>query len=495
VNTLKDFKLPDLGENIESGDIVQVLVKEGDVISPEQPVVEIETDKAVVEVPCPFGGRIVKVHIQPGQKVKVGATLVTVEEAEGAAPAGPAAEAPAQAPAKAPEAAKAADAETAQPAVAGKAPPPATPAPPTAPPARAEEPAAPRPEQPAAAPYDILKPEPAAATPTGPSPGRSKVSRPVGPPPQPKLAEGEPIPAGPATRRLARELGVDLSEVAAANPGERLTEEHIKRFVRERSAGLHAAPAGAGPAVHVPPLPDFAQWGPVERVPFSSLQRKTAEHLSASWLIAPHVTQCDEADVTELEALRKRFQQSAADKGKPIKLTVTAFILKAATVALKEFPQFNASLDSAAGQLVLKRYYHLGVAVDTPAGLIVPVIRDVDKKTILQIANEMNEVAERTRNRKIGIEELRGGTFTITNLGGIGGTYFTPIINYPEVAILGVSRAREVPVLRDGQLATKLMLPLSLSYDHRVINGADGARFLRRVAGLLEDPELLLLEG
>lgn len=465
---MREFKLPDLGENIESGDIVQVLVKEGDVIQPEQPVAEIETDKAVVEVPCPFGGRIAKVHIQPGQKVKVGAPLVSIEEGE-AAPAGPAAEAPAQPSAAAP---------------ARPAPPPAAAAPAKPEGLAAEEGPAPTAE--------ILRPEPAAATPSGPSPGRTKVSRPVGPPPQPRLSEGEPVPAGPATRRLARELGVDLREVAAANPGERLTEEHVKRFVRERQA---AAPQAAPGGVQAPPLPNFEQWGPVERVAFSSIQRKTAEHLSASWLIAPHVTQFDEADVGELEALRKRFQESAAQKGKPIRLTITAFILKAATIALKEYPQVNASLDAAAGQLILKRYYHIGVAVDTPAGLIVPVLRDVDKKTILQIANEMNETAERTRNRKIALEELRGGTFTVTNLGGIGGTYFTPIINYPEVAILGVSRARETPVLRDGQLGTKLMLPLSLSYDHRVINGADGARFLRRVAGLLEDPDLLLLEG
>ncbi|MEP0842493.1 MAG: 2-oxo acid dehydrogenase subunit E2, partial [Phycisphaerae bacterium] len=196
---------------------------------------------------------------------------------------------------------------------------------------------------------------------------------------------------------------------------------------------------------------------------------------------------------TALEGLRKRFQQS--DKARNVKLTVTAFVLKAATIALKEFPKFNASLDLAAGQLVLKRYYHIGLAVDTEAGLIVPVLRDVDAKPILQIAAEMNELAERTRNRKVTLEELRGATFTVTNLGGIGGVGFTPIINYPEVAILGVSRSREVPVLRDGALSSRLMMPLSLSYDHRVINGADGARFCRRIAALLEDPELLLLEG
>lgn len=448
---MRDFKLPDLGENIASGDIVQVLVKEGDVINPEQPVAEIETDKAVVEVPAPFGGRVAKVHIQPGQKVKVGATLVSIDDGEAAAPAG-ADETPAAA---APAAARAPAAES-------------KPAP---------------------------QVEPAGTTPPAPvvpSMPPNKISRPVGPPPQPKLSEGAPLPAGPATRRLARELGVNLRDVAAAYPEQRLTEEHVKRFVREGHAAAATAAPGAVPAV---PLPDFAQWGPIERVPFSSLQRKTADLLSAAWLTAPHVTQFDEADVSALESLRKRYQQTAAEKSKPVRLTMTVFVLKAAIIALREYPQFNASLDLAAGQLVLKRYYHLGVAVDTPAGLIVPVLRDVDKKTIVQIAAELNDAAERTRARKIGLEELRGGTFTVTNLGGIGGTAFTPIINAPQVAILGVSRAREVPTVRDGALATKLMLPLSLSYDHRVINGADGARFLRRVAGMLEDPELLLLEG
>ena len=448
---MKDFKLPDLGENIASGDIVQVLVKEGDVIRPEQPVAEIETDKAVVEVPSPFGGRVAKVHIQPGQKVKVGATLVTIEDGDAGAAAAPPAET-----------------ET-----------PAAPAAPPEPPPQTE----------------VLQPEPAATTPAPAAPAPSappnKVSRPVGPPPQPKLGEGEPIPAGPGTRRLARELGVDLRAVAEAYPDQRLTEDEVKRFVREG----HSAATGAPGAVAAPPLPDFGQWGPIERIAFSSLQRKTADLVSAAWLTAPHVTQYDEADVGALEGLRKRYQQTAAEKGKPLRLTLTVFILKAATIALKEFPQFNSSLDLAAGQLILKRYYHIGVAVDTPAGLIVPVLRDVDKKTIVQISHELNDAAERTRARKVGLEELRGGTFTVTNLGGIGGTAFTPIINYPQVAILGVSRSHEVPVIREGKLTTKLMLPLSLSYDHRVINGADGARFIRRVASMLEDPELLLLEG
>jgi pyruvate dehydrogenase E2 component (dihydrolipoamide acetyltransferase) len=284
-------------------------------------------------------------------------------------------------------------------------------------------------------------------------------------------------------------VGVDLRTVArSVGDGVRLSEEHVKAFLREGGAPAGTNRPGAGPD-----LPDFTKWGPVERVPFSSLQRKTAEQLGMAWSVAPHVTQFDTADVTGLEALRKRYRQTA--KGGTLKLTVTAFVLRALVSALKAYPQFNASLDTRKNELILKRYYHIGVAVDTESGLIVPVLRDVDRKGVLVLAEEMNEIAERTRQRKIAVDELRGGTFTVTNLGGIGGTAFTPILNYPEVAILGLARSREEPVVRDGALATRLVLPLCLSYDHRVINGADGARFIRKVAALLEDPELLLLDG
>jgi pyruvate dehydrogenase E2 component (dihydrolipoamide acetyltransferase) len=258
-------------------------------------------------------------------------------------------------------------------------------------------------------------------------------------------------------------------------------------------AGGGAAPMAAPGAIAAPELPDFSQWGPIERVPFSTLQRKTAAVLQTAWSNAPHVTQFDEADITDLEAFRKRFRETP--DGKKAKLTVTAFILKAITVALKRFPQFNASLDARTNELIYKRYYHIGVAVDTEAGLIVPIIRNVDQKTVLDIAAEMNELAERTRQRKVGLDELKGGTFTVTNLGGIGGTAFTPIVNYPEVAILGLARSREQPRLVGGQWTSRLVLPLCLSYDHRVINGADGARFLRRLVELLEDSEMMLVEA
>jgi pyruvate dehydrogenase E2 component (dihydrolipoamide acetyltransferase) len=241
--------------------------------------------------------------------------------------------------------------------------------------------------------------------------------------------------------------------------------------------------------VQAPPLPDFARWGPVERRQLDNVRRRTAEHMALSWGLIPHVTQHDLADVTDLEAFRK--QQS--EKG--VKLTVTAFALKAAAVALRQFPQFNASLDLAGGQLIVKRYYHLGVAVDTERGLLVPVLRDVDKKSVAELAQELTDVAERARARKLKPDDMSGGTFTITNLGGIGGTAFTPIVNHPEVAILGLSRGRLEPVVRNGQVVPRLMLPLSLSYDHRVIDGADAARFTRRVAEMLENPLVMLLHA
>ncbi|HOJ73335.1 MAG TPA: 2-oxo acid dehydrogenase subunit E2 [Phycisphaerae bacterium] len=449
----QEFKLPDLGEGVAYGDVVQVLVAEGDTVQPEQPVLEIETDKAVVEVPCPFGGRIAKLHVKKGDKVKVGQTLLTVEDNGAAAPAE----------AKAPQAQEAAK--------------PAAPEPKAKPTvAEAKQPVTPESRMPA-----TVQPPP-------PPPAKREPAKAAEPAPRP-ASEGEMVPAGPGTRRLARELGVELHEVAALKPGVRITEEDVKEFVKQRMTG--GAPV-AGGAVALPPLPDFAQWGPVERVALSSLQRKTAENLLASW-VGPHVTQFEEVDITALEALRKRHRSKAGEGG--VKLTVTAFVVKAAAAALKEFPIFNASYDPRSGELIYKRYYHIGVAVDTPAGLMVPVIRDVDRKRVLDIAAEMAELAERTRQRKVSRDEMRGGTFTVTNLGGIGGTAFTPIVNYPEVAILGMARNKEQPVVRDGQLATRLILPLCLSYDHRIINGADGARFIRKLASLLEDPEMLLLEA
>jgi pyruvate dehydrogenase E2 component (dihydrolipoamide acetyltransferase) len=282
-------------------------------------------------------------------------------------------------------------------------------------------------------------------------------------------------------------LGVDLDNVTGSGRSGRITPEDVKAFVRQLASGpTPVAPTvAAGATVTAPKLPDFTKFGPVEPQPLSRVRKLTAQQMSVAWNLVPHVTQHDLADVTDLEAFRKE------QKSGP-KLTVTAFALKASAIALKEFPNFNASLDVASGQLLLKRYYHVGVAVDTEGGLLVPVIRDVDKKSIAELARELTDVAESARKGKA---DMQGGTFTITNLGGIGGTGFTPIVNWPEVAILGLSRARLEPAVRDGQVVPRLMLPLSLSYDHRVIDGAAAARFTRRLAEMLEDPLVMLLNA
>ncbi len=442
-----DFKLPELGENVEAADVVSVLVAEGHVIQAGQSVLELETDKAVVELPCEHAGRVVKVHVQPGSRVSVGAALLTIETAE------------------------VAEAHVAAPAArTNEAPTPAVAEPLTEAPAKAE----------------LESPPPAEPTaPVRPEPEPPPDVKPPAPEPA-----GRPVPAGPATRRLAHELGVDLRQVSGTGPGGRITSEDVHAYVRKLASSPRAAKMAAPGA---PPLPDFSQWGPIERQPVSGIRRKTAETVSLAWQIVPQVTQFDLADITELEAARKRYKDMRPEGA--TKLTITALTLKAVVAAIKTYPQFNASLDAAAGVLILKRYYHLGVAVDTEHGLIVPIIRDVDRKSILELAAELDEVAKRARGRKIDLEELRGATFTITNLGGIGGTAFSPIVNFPQVAILGLARARHEQVVRDGKGEVRLMLPLCLSYDHRVIDGADGARFLRKLADLLSDPLALLLEG
>jgi len=319
-------------------------------------------------------------------------------------------------------------------------------------------------------------------------------------------------PASPSVRRLAREIGVDINEVPGSGPGGRISEEDVKNYARQvlasgtkpssrevkRDVELTTEDTSAThmismvESVVIPRLPDFAEWGEIERKPMTNVRRKTAEHVSYGW-VSPHVTQHDKADITNLEELRKEYGKKAEEAGG--KLTVTAIILKVTASALKVFPQFNTSVDMAGGEIIYKKYYHIGIAVDTDRGLLVPVIRDVDKKNIIELSVELNEISEKARNKKLTIEEMRGGTFTISNLGGIGGTYFTPIINFPEVAILGVSRSSVEPVFIDGQFEPRLMLPLSLSYDHRVIDGADAARFLRWVAEALEQPFKLVLEG
>jgi len=435
----KEFKLPELGEGIDAGEVVRVLVAPGDEVQAGQTVLELETDKALLEVDCPYTGKVSQVFVKDGEEAKVGTVLLTVATAE---------EAPTEK------------------LVAPTAPPPEP---------QVEEP-------------------PVRSQPRSEAEWRSEDGTPLRSVPDYKPLAAQPVegkpeaplPAGPATRRLARELGVDLRQVTGRERGGRITEEDVKQYVRERMA---SPPLLTGEGLGVPPASD--RWGPVERIPLRSVRKKTAERMSQAWSQIPHVTHFDRADVTELEALRRRHAERAAALGG--KLTVTALALRAAVVALKEFPEFNASLEG--DEVVLKRYYHLGVAVDTGRGLIVPVIRDVDRKGLFELAHELTELAERARTGKVDVTELQGATFTLTNLGGIGGTNFTPLINPPEVAILGLSRSREEPVVQDGEVKVRLMLPLCVSYDHRVIDGATAARFTRRIVELLEDPERLLLGG
>jgi pyruvate dehydrogenase E2 component (dihydrolipoamide acetyltransferase) len=447
----KEFRLPDLGEGLTEAEIVQVLVAEGDEVKEDQAVLLVETEKAQVELPSPFGGRVAAVHVQAGERVKVGAVLLSFGDApKSPRPAPPAAAFSARA---------------------------ATPAPSVPPPRAGAAAPAPAATAPASAPAAALAP---AAT--------------------------------PATRRLARELGIDLTRIRGTGPGGRISDEDVRRAASGQAAAPGASPAASTPSARpavpsapaepprplaapaaLPALPRFEQWGAVEREPLRGIRRRSAEHLALAWAVIPHVTQHDEADVTELETMRRRHQKRGGEGAAD--LTLTVFLVKAVALALRAHPRFNASLDASAGELVLKRYYNIGVAVDTDQGLVVPVIRGVDGKGIPELAAELGRLVARTRQGKATLEDLRGGTFTVTNTGALGGTGATPIINYPEVAILGVGRARQTPVVREGQIVPRLVLPLSLAFDHRVIDGMEAARFSTELVGLLEAPERLFLEG
>jgi pyruvate dehydrogenase E2 component (dihydrolipoamide acetyltransferase) len=432
----RPFVLPDLGEGLQEAEIVKVLVNEGDVIAEDAPLLEVETDKAQVEIPSPFGGRVATVHVRPGQSVRVGEVLGTFADAG----------------------------DNGDRRVAVEAPSDAVP------------------------------------------------------------ASGGPVPAAPSTRRLARELGVDLRAVRATGPGGRVTDDDVRAaangprvggsaippVLRPQSAAPRTAAAQDVPrrtdeevppgvakplapvGVELPALPKFEQWGPIERQALSHLRRTIAERMALSARIIPHVTHFDKVDITELQALVNRNLERGRERG--VTLTLTSFILKSAALSLREHPVFNASLDAGAGEMIFKRYYHLGVAVAAPRGLLVPVIRDVDQKPVVEIARELAALAARVREGKATLDDLRGGTFTVTNIGALGGTGAIPIINYPEVAILGVARAREEAVVRDGQIVPRLLLPISLTFDHRVADGADGARFASAIVRRLEHPDELLLE-
>jgi pyruvate dehydrogenase E2 component (dihydrolipoamide acetyltransferase) len=451
-----EFRLQELGENISEGDLVRLMIAPGAKVSEGQPVMELETDKAVVEVPSSVSGVVNEVKVKEGERIKVGQVIFTLQ---GAAPS---------------------QAETvrapSQPVehVSGQHG------------ARLAFQAAIRAEG---------KTEEQALPPDQPQPRPAAFSMPaqLG-----KVAGTEhraPVPAAPSTRRLAREIGVDIYDVKGTGPGGRISESDVKAHAKALVTAVATAAQTSPRAGHFiePKLPDFAKWGKIERVSMRGIRRKTAEHLAESWNIIPHVTQHDRADITELEQLRARFAPKAEQAGG--KMTVTAIALKVCAAALKVFPQFNATIDMEKEEIIYKQYIHIGVAADTDRGLLVPVIRDVDKKNIVELAVELSQLSQKAREKKITLADMEGGTFTITNLGGIGGTAFTPIVNHPEVAILGLSRSRMEPEWIGGKFEPRLILPLSLSYDHRLIDGADAARFLRWVAEAFEQPFLLSVQG
>ena len=434
----KEFKLPDLGEGMQEAEILAVLVSVGDKIKEGDPIFEVETDKATVEIPSPFTGVVREILAKPGDTVEVDAVIMTFE-GEGE-------------------------------------------------PEKIEKPVPEQPVEAAPPKKEELKP---------PKPARAPVTG--------------PVPASPATRRLARELGVDLKSVTPTGPGGLMTAEDVRAFAeREQAPRVEEAPEapaappapeikipGAKPVTfEVPPLPDFSKWGDVERVPFRSIRRAMARQMAIAWSEIPHVSNQAEVDITNLEDFRQKHKAEVKEKDGNLSLTV--FILKAVATALKTYPQFNAALDVEAGEIVLKNYFHLGVAVNTENGLIVPVIRDVDRKSIVELAIELKSLIQKTRDRKITLEELQGGTFTITNIGPMGGGFFTPLINYPEVAILGLGSARPKPVVKENneggyEIQARLMMPMVLCIDHRVLDGADAIQFTTLLLETLQDPDELLL--
>jgi pyruvate dehydrogenase E2 component (dihydrolipoamide acetyltransferase) len=429
------------------------MIAPGAKVSEGQPVMELETEKAVVEVPSTVSGVVNEIKVKEGEKIKVGQVIFTLQGVSTAqvepvrTPNRPVEHVSGQHGARlAFQAAIRAEGKT-------------------------EEQALP-PDQPQTRPASFSMP--------------AQLGKVAG------TEHREAIPAAPHTRRLAREIGVDIYEVKGTGPGGRISENDVKAHAKNALATAAQAPARAGHFV-APKLPDFAKWGKIERVSMRGVRRKTAEHLAESWNTIPHVTQHDRADITELEHLRARFAPKAEQAGG--KMTVTAIALKVCAAALKVFPQFNATIDMEKEEIIYKQYINIGVAADTDRGLLVPVIRDVDKKNIVELAVELSQLSQKARDKKITLADMEGGTFTITNLGGIGGTAFTPIVNHPEVAILGLSRSRMEPEWIGGKFEPRLILPLSLSYDHRLIDGADAARFLRWVAEAFEQPFLLSVQG
>jgi pyruvate dehydrogenase E2 component (dihydrolipoamide acetyltransferase) len=419
-----DVRVPRLAEGVESATVANILVSPGDRIEKDQVILELETEKAVGPIPSPASGQVAKIHVKPGDEVNVGQALITLTQ-EGAAEKTPTAEK------KAPPAAVEKD------------------------PARAAVAAQSTPEKRPAEEYQY------------------------------ESAAGIPPPAPPSVRKIARELGIDLARVKGSERGGRITVGDLKNYIGQLQQRASApAPAREQPAKPVPQTVDFSRWGPIQKKPLSSIRRTIGQRMYESWSTIPHVTQFEDVDITNVTKLRKEAGASLP-KGKH--LTLTPFVLKAVVAALKKYPVFNSSLDEASGEVVFKNYFHIGVAVDTEAGLIVPVLRDVDKKSLTDLSQELNDLVERTRKRKVSLEELQGGSFTISNQGGIGGGHFSPIINKPEAAILGLGRSALKPVVKDGKIEARAILPIALSYDHRVMDGADAVRFIMDVVATLEN--------
>jgi pyruvate dehydrogenase E2 component (dihydrolipoamide acetyltransferase) len=423
-----DLKLPPLGEGVDSGNVVGILVREGDQVAKGQGIIELETGKAVAPVPAPAAGKVTKIMVSIGDKISVGQTILSMDgDAAGAAVARPAAS-------------------------------PAQPARTTAPPARA-------PKQ--------------AEEETGA---------------QEEPADGAPEPAAsPTIRRLARELGIDLRRIHGSESGGRIVMDDVRAYIQRLQRAAAQGRSGGASAPVQPPAPriDFSKWGSITKRPMTTLRKAIATQLSQSWLASPRVTQFGEADITALNELRKKYAEAYEKKG--ARLTLTSFALRIVAAALRDHSVFNTSLDEATDEVIYKEYFHIGLAVDTDQGLIVPVLRNVDKKDLLTLSKEMNDIAAKTRDRKISLEEIQGGTFTISNQGGIGGAHFTPIINRPETAILGLGRGAMKAVVRDGKIEPRLMLPMALSYDHRVIDGGAAVRFMLDLVKGFENFEEKLL--
>ena len=438
-------KVPDLGD-IDAAEIIEVNVAVGDELDEEQVIVVVESDKASLEIPSPNAGKVESVSVSVGDKVGTGDALITLAVAGGSASA--------EESEREPESEKEADAENANKDETGTG-------------KESDTGAQGKPAQ---------KSEP-------PSSSRGQAA-------DSGASPSTPVHAGPAVRKLARETGVDLSQVRATGPKDRILKDDVHAYVKQRLEGQPAGGAGGGLAVELPEI-DFSQFGDIERVELNKLRKVSAQNLTRSWLTIPHVTQHDNADITDLEAFRKSQNKRLEREG--VKLTMLAFLVTACARALKEYPRFNSSLENSGEALIEKGYINIGIAVDTPNGLVVPVIKDADKKGLKEIALEMGELAEKARNRKLTPADMKGGTFSISSLGGIGGTAFTPIVNWPEVAILGVSRSDMQPVWDGNQFQPRLILPLSLSYDHRVIDGAAAARFTTYLSQLLTDMRQALL--